>query len=339
MPHRRSSRRRHSLRLAAGPVAALIVVAASGCATSRTLPEQRTTAPESGGGAASPITWRVPTDTRAAAELVRAGRRGLALLREFDASTPEQLERTYKPYLHVYDAQGREPITKGTGGLYPHHRGVFVGWNKVRVGNREVDFWHMRGGVQRVLSTTPVAAAEGRAALAAEVAWMATDGEVLVREYREIIACATSDDVLARFDVVSTLFAPQDADVALDGDPEHAGVQFRASNAVHEGPPEGKAAYTFERDGVDAHRERDLRWVLMSCRVGGQRYHVLHMNDPNNPPATLYSAYRDYGRFGAFFRAVIPRGGMLRMRYGFVVFSGEPPPRETLERSYATFAD
>jgi hypothetical protein len=46
----------------------------------------------------------------------------------YDTSTPQRREETYKPYLHVFDAEGRQPITKGPGGLYPHHRGIFIGW-------------------------------------------------------------------------------------------------------------------------------------------------------------------------------------------------------------------
>ncbi|MBJ7393066.1 MAG: PmoA family protein, partial [Chthoniobacterales bacterium] len=47
----------------------------------------------------------------------------------FDASTPERLHDTYKPYLHVMDAAGKEPITTGPGGEFTHHRGWFLGWS------------------------------------------------------------------------------------------------------------------------------------------------------------------------------------------------------------------
>lgn len=324
--------------MSAALVAAAALTLAGGCGEARGHAGERAAAAPRGGSVSGMPVWHIPFQPRAAVELMQDGRRVLALLREFDDSTPEQFERTYKPYLHVYDGSGVDPITKGTGGLYPHHRGVFVGWNKVRVGEREVDFWHMRGGAQRVLSTECTAAAPGQAGLALEVAWLANDGQVLVREQRNIIAQLTAAPMLARFDLVSTLVAPFDADVALDGDPEHAGVQFRASDAVNEGPAEGKATYTFERTDADPKIDRDLRWVLMSFRIGARRYHVLHMNDPHNPTPTLYSAYRDYGRFGAFFRAVIPRGGTLSARYGFAVFEGDPPPRELIERCHAEFA-
>src|SRR5438045_8433646 len=65
-----------------------------------------------------------------------------------DVSTPERRGETYKPYLHVFDAAGGGPITKGAGGFYTHHRGIFLGWNKIGVGGKTFDRWHMAGGDQ-----------------------------------------------------------------------------------------------------------------------------------------------------------------------------------------------
>jgi len=52
-----------------------------------------------------------------------------------DPSTKESRTVTYKPYLHVFDKDGAVPITKGPGGLFPHHRGIFVGWNSISRSN------------------------------------------------------------------------------------------------------------------------------------------------------------------------------------------------------------
>src|SRR5687767_1152326 len=49
----------------------------------------------------------------------------------YDKSSKEKLAETYKPYLHVFDAEGKAPITKGAGGQFTHHRGIFIGWNKI----------------------------------------------------------------------------------------------------------------------------------------------------------------------------------------------------------------
>src|SRR5688572_6646284 len=47
----------------------------------------------------------------------------------YDTSTPAARLKTYKPYLHFFDATGKAPITKGAGGSFPHHRGIYLGWN------------------------------------------------------------------------------------------------------------------------------------------------------------------------------------------------------------------
>jgi hypothetical protein len=63
-----------------------------------------------------------------------------------DTSSEERHHATYKPYLHVFDAEGKKPITKGPGGKFTHHRGIFIGWNKIGFGGKTYDRWHMKGG-------------------------------------------------------------------------------------------------------------------------------------------------------------------------------------------------
>src|SRR5438045_577845 len=61
-----------------------------------------------------------------------------------DASTKERRLETYKPYLHVMDAEGKEPITQGAGGKqFPHHRGIYIGWQQMNVGGTKYNFWEM----------------------------------------------------------------------------------------------------------------------------------------------------------------------------------------------------
>lgn len=67
----------------------------------------------------------------------------------YDKSSKERLIATYKPFLHVFDAEGKAPITQGAGGKqFPHHRGIYIGWNKIAVTGaaKGYDRWHMTGG-------------------------------------------------------------------------------------------------------------------------------------------------------------------------------------------------
>ena len=58
---------------------------------------------------------------------------------EHDTSTAEKKHATYKPYLHVFDAEGKAPITKGPGGQFTHHRGIFIGWSKLGFNGKSYD--------------------------------------------------------------------------------------------------------------------------------------------------------------------------------------------------------
>jgi len=110
--------------------------------------------------------------------------------------------------------------------------------------------------------------------------------------------------------------------------------------------------YQFPSDGIHPSRElkrnkrwvplaerpdKDLPWVAMSYWLRGKRYTVLHINPPSNPKPTVYSAYRNYGRFGAFFKRKIKAGESLKLTYGICVMAGDMPPREQLAAHYAAF--
>ena len=99
--------------------------------------------------------------------------------------------------------------------------------------------------------------------------------------------------------------------VRLDGDPQHAGFHFRATQEVSKNGKEntyylrpdgkGKAGETrnWDAKGRDA-KAVNLPWNAMSFVVGGKRYTVLRINHPDNPKETRGSE-RDYGRFGDYF--------------------------------------
>jgi len=66
---------------------------------------------------------------------------------------------------------------------------------------------------------------------------------------------------------------------------------------------------------------------------------VLHTNHPDNPKGTVYSAYRDYGRFGAFFKETINSGETLTLRYQIWVAEGQMPERQMCAGKYSAFVD
>ena len=67
-------------------------------------------------------------------------------------------EGQFKPYLHVYGEEGQLLTNAGLdpggkpAGLYPHHRGIFIGWNKITSDLGTFDLWHFNNGGKMELS-------------------------------------------------------------------------------------------------------------------------------------------------------------------------------------------
>lgn len=258
----------------------------------------------------------------------------------YDPSNSESLHDTYKPYTHVYDIAGEDFITKGPGGEFTHHRGIFIGWNKLTHEGKVFDLWHMKAPASMVHQRFDTLDATADAArMVATIHWNGDDADKpIIVEEREITVRRTNDPNERIIDVTSRLKAVR-GEVYLDGDPEHAGLQFRAHNDLSDAAKAktGRAEYTFHKDGVDPRTDPGLPWVTMSYDLRGTTYHVQHMNHPDNPESTVYSAYRDYGRFGAFFKHHIPAGETLTLRYRLRITTGELPSRETMNAQHAAF--
>ncbi len=259
----------------------------------------------------------------------------LCYMYEFD---PQKRDETYKPYFHVIDPQTQKALTKGPGGKYPHHRAIFIGWNKLKVGDKQYDFWHMKGTVQVHKRFVSLVASE-QAELTSEVDWNLDSGDTILKETRRVVAHRPPDDrTIAVLDFSSSLKAVA-GDMVLGGDPEHAGMQYRASNDVDTGPADGKAVYTFHKDGIDPRKDKDLPWVMMTYKLDGKTYHVIHINHPGNPAGTVYSAYRDYGRFGAFPTASLAKDQTLTLNYRICVLTGEKPDRNQVGAMYRQYTN
>lgn len=252
-----------------------------------------------------------------------------------DTSTPEKHHETYKPYLHVFDAEGKNPITKGPGGKFTHHRGIFIGWNRIGFGGKNYDRWHMKGGdiIHREFSTKE---AKGRdAAIVSLTQWMADQENPILHEERTMrVEERVKGAARMMIDFQSVLTA-KDGDVSLKGDPEHAGIQYRPANEVDV----KETVYVFPKEGMDPKKERDLPWVAESYTLHGKRHSVVHMNHPQNPKGTVHSAYRNYGRFGAYFEKEIPKGEELKVRYRILIIDGELPARDVIEKEWKAFAE
>ncbi|MCS7253450.1 MAG: DUF6807 family protein [Armatimonadota bacterium] len=251
----------------------------------------------------------------------------------YDASTPERLRETYKPYLHIIDPKVGLPITKGPGGMHPHHRAIFVGWSRTIVEGKRFDFWSMRGTHQLHLKFTKLEAKGNEAVISALIAWKDANNRTVIEEERTMRFLPPPNGAIALVDLVTTI-KPAVSDVRLDGDPEHAGVQFRAASDI----VAKETVFIFPKEDADPKVDRDYQWVAMSYTLPSGRYTVVHMNHPSNPKGTIYSAYRDYGRFGAFPRLDVKFNEFVTLKYRIVVFYGDMPDASLVQKLWDEFA-
>ncbi|MDB5322572.1 MAG: hypothetical protein JWN40_4203 [Phycisphaerales bacterium] len=239
-----------------------------------------------------------------------------------DTSSKEKRIETYKPYLHVFDAEGKAPITQGVGGKqFPHHRGIYIGWQKLGYEGKKYNFWEMAGGdiVHAKFSNQK---ADGEmATFTSGTRWLPTGSDKpVIEEERTLTFRRAPAPARLIIDFTSTLKAP-DGDVALEGDPEHGGVQYRPAGDISA----KETTYLYPVEKADARKDVDYPWVGETYMLKGKKYSVVEMSSPENPKGTRWSAYRDYGRFGAYPKASVKSGESLTVKFRFLIADGEMP--------------
>ena len=264
-------------------------------------------------------------------DVLHGGKPLVRFMYAYDPATKESLHDTYKPYLHVFNPSGEKLITKGPGGQYTHHRGIFIGWNKITFDGKSYDRWHMTGGEQVVQKISKQDAAADKATFTALVHWNDTAKEAFITEERTFTVRRMAAGTLIDFS--AKLSAPR-GDVQLNGDPEHAGIHFRPAGELDT----KKTLYHFPAEKPNAHKDTDYPWVGETFTLGSAPYSVVEMSHPKNAAGTRWSAYRDYGRFGAFPVAEIKQGSSATFNYRFLIANGELPASETIGKLYSEFA-
>ncbi len=273
--------------------------------------------------------------------LRHGGKRILRYMHEApDWSSKERLQETYKVYHHVYSPNGEVLLTKGAGGLFPHHRGLFYGFNRISYdgGKKKADVWHCKNGETqahaKVLSKTdgPVL---GRHTLAID--WHGQDKAVFAKETREITAYAVQGGHLIEFaSRLESLVGP----VRLDGDPQHAGFQWRSTQHVPDKTkkltyyvrPDGKGEPGKFRNWPHQKEHVNLPWNALSIVVDDSRYTICYLDRPENPKPSRFSE-RDYGRFGSYFEFELDQDKPLELNYRIWVQEGEMTVDEVASHS------
>jgi hypothetical protein len=259
----------------------------------------------------------------------------------FDDSTKEQRETTFKVYHHLYEPSGKEIITKGPGGLYTHHRGLFYGF-KATYGDPKMtaDTWHCpppsndpkKPSLEAHLAHEKILSSEVGLVLGrhrVQIGWHGRDKLRFAEEVRELTVYSVPGGTLVEF---ASKLTPVKGTVKLDGDPQHAGFHFRAVNEVADKTkdqtyflrPDGKGEIGKERSWDPKSKEGpvNLPWNAMSFVVGGKRYTAAYLDRPANPKEARYSE-RTYGRFGSYFVAECSESKPLTVAYRLWLQEGE----------------
>lgn len=266
-----------------------------------------------------------------------------------DTSTPEAAFDTAKVFHHVWGPGTDTVITKGPGGKYPHHQGLFVGWTKTTFDGMTQNFWYCHDGeTQRHVEFLDRSADADQASMTALIHWNDRSGELLIEETRTVAVGRIQVDADPGFAWLvnwSTRLESRRGEIALDGDRQHAGFQFRAAEYVAdhdsaryirpEGFPEQPEAYQVN-DREHPDDLINLGWLAMTYELDGRQFTVEYLEAPGMPTPSRYSE-RPYGRFGAFFPATLTENEPLWMMYRLIVTTGAPPERETLQRRYDEF--
>jgi hypothetical protein len=283
------------------------------------------------------------------AHLLYDGSPVLRYMYAFDRSTPQRTQETFKVYHHVFGPGTQDLITNGPNGLYPHHRGLFVGWRRTIYDGREIDSWHcIKGAHQRHVRFIEKGSDAHAGFMTSEIVWNDGKGKPVIDETRSVRVTnvgSSSGPPAWQIDWTTRLESRR-GKIELTGDRQHAGFQFRAAASVAKTnsatflrpknfPQQPKAVEVDDRKDPD--KFVNLGWDAMTYEINGKRYTVTYFEDPALPKPSKFSE-RPYGRFGAFFQTTLTPERPLILRYRLIVTAGSPPKRDTIQAEYDRFA-
>jgi hypothetical protein len=264
----------------------------------------------------------------------------------FDGTDKDTIDITRKPYYHVFDPDGSRLITKGDGGKYPHHRGIFYGHNRVKIDGQDktIDVWSSSDAHQLHTGFIREFVGPVLGGHVVTVDWKDSQGSTFATETRRIQAFRSpANEILVQFD---TTITATDKPVDLkSSNNHHGGVQFRADQAVAENEKEtrflrpGKWA-TMPADqaiNVEEHPDfKDLPWNAIQYKLGKRAYTVVDLCNPRNPRNAEFSE-RAYGRFGEYSTWRLSRDKALSLTYRFWVVATHDLKATQVDRKSADF--
>jgi hypothetical protein len=170
-------------------------------------------------------------------------------------------EETYKVFTHILSFDGKGPITKGAGGKFTHHRGLFIGWKDTMVNGVDLDTWHMPNCYQQLVSTS-----EANGVQTLGITWNDLENKPFITEERTLAAKADGD--VRVIDFGSKLTALEHK-IELKGDLQHAGMQLRMAQEVAD--HEDSTSYILPEGAQRRRRQGHRRVVGLQLMRGGRQ--------------------------------------------------------------------
>src|SRR5262249_33530257 len=166
------------------------------------------------------------------------------------------------------------------------------------------------------------------------ISWHGQDKQAFANEERELTVYNVPGGQLVEF---ASRLRPVAGPVKLDGDPQHAGLHFRADNEVFAKTSDqtislrpdgaGKPGETRTWDPKTRQGPVNMPWNAMSFVLKSTRYTVAYLDHPKNPKEARFSE-REYGRFGSYFEYTLEKDKPLRVRYRLWLQEGLMKPEE-----------
>ena len=133
----------------------------------------------------------------------------------YERMDPEDRERTYKPFHHAHQADGKDFLTKGPGGKFTHHRGIYYGFSKCSAVNAAGKKCGSipgtaKGGYQTHEKVIESKADDKGASHTVEIAWRVDDGSIFASEKRTLSFSHREDGSL-QVDFSSVLSTKQES--------------------------------------------------------------------------------------------------------------------------------
>ena len=248
-------------------------------------------------------------------------------------------EGQIKPYLRVQGEAGDGLNEWDAQQTYPHHRGIFIGWNKIVSDLGSFDLWHFNnGGRMTVAKLDQLVGGKNSATIVATIEWRggakdAGGSDLLLTETRTL----TVSRPAAQTTQVDAQFVLQPArELTLGGDLQHAGVHFRASASVQTSAKDTTYVWEPDLDGKGGKvASKELKWARYTFPIGERWYHATELNAPANPVEEL--SWRDYGRFGFFFAKSLKKDETLTLKYRFFTELAEGVSAKPTDEQRAAF--